>query len=102
LSPRRLGAKAGTEQETLVVNTLPSHGHGPIRATADSATQRGPGGQILASTASQDIYRDDEIDTSLSSSAVTNVGGSGPHTNLMPTLCVNFIIALFGIYPSRQ
>lgn len=102
LSPRRLGAKAGTEQETLVVNTLPSHGHGPIRATGDSASQRGPGGQILASTASQDIYRDDEIDTSLSSSAVTNVGGSGSHTNLMPTLCVNFIIALFGIYPSRQ
>lgn len=102
LSPRQLGAKSGTEQETIVVNTLPNHGHGPIRATGDSATQRGPGGQILARTASQDIYRDDEVDTPLSASAVTNVGGSRPHTNLMPFLCVHFIVALVGIYPSRQ
>lgn len=102
LSARRLGAKSGTEQETIVVNTLPNHGHGPIRATGDGATQRGPGGQILARTASQDIYRDDDFDTPISPSAVTSVGGSRSHTNLMPFLCVHFIVALFGIYPSRQ
>ena len=38
----------------------------------------------------------------MSGQSVTSVGGSQSHNNLMPFLCVNFIIALFGIYPSRS
>ena len=44
----------------------------------------------------------DAQDADLAATTIANTGGSQPHTNLMPTLCVHFIIALFGIYPSRH
>ena len=34
--------------------------------------------------------------------AIAPVGGSQPHTNFQPYLCVNFIISLFGIFPHRR
>ena len=76
LSERRLGAKGGEEKVTLTVNQLPSHG-------ADS-------------------YINDTPIQSMASSSVTHTGGSRSHTNLMPFLCIHFIIALVGIYPSRH
>ena len=32
--------------------------------------------------------------------AIGPVGGSQPHTNFQPYLCIDFIISLFGIFPS--
>ena len=49
-----------------------------------------------------DPYIQQNGTVSMNSNNVSAVGGSQSHTNLMPFLCVNFIIALFGIYPSRQ
>ncbi|WP_017328065.1 phage tail protein [Synechococcus sp. PCC 7336] len=100
LSPRRLGSKAGSETVTLTVNQLPSHTHNII-ATDNQGTERNPTGNIVARSGG-DIYRQATPDGAMASSIVTNVGGSRSHTNLMPTLCINFIIALFGIYPSRS
>ncbi|MGD2115233.1 MAG: tail fiber protein [Acidobacteriota bacterium] len=102
LSERRLGAKGGAEKVTLTVNQLPSHTHGPIRASGNPATEAQPENRVLARSV-VDIYIDGEPgDTPLSSSSITNVGGSRSHTNLMPFLCIHFIIALVGIYPSRH
>ncbi len=101
LSPRRLGSKAGTEEETITVNQLPNHNHGPVGASTDIGNLRPPGGKILARTTAQSIYQE-ETSSNMSPSAITSVGGSQSHFNLMPFLCINFIIALFGIYPSRQ
>jgi microcystin-dependent protein len=100
LSPRRLGAKGGAENVTLTVNQLPSHGH-PFQATTGTATSRDPVGNMPAE-ALADVYAEDLSPFSLNSQAITNTGGSRSHTNLMPFLCINYIIALFGIYPSRQ
>ncbi len=100
LSPRILGAKAGTEEETVTVNQLPSHGH-PFQGTAGSASTRDPVGNSPAE-ALVDTYVEDLAPFNLASVAVTGIGGSRSHTNLMPYLCVHFIIALFGIFPSRQ
>ena len=100
LSPRRLGAKAGTENETLIVNQLPSHSHSWKAATA-VAQNRSPAGNGLASPTG-DLYSTSAPNTSLRSNTISNIGGSRKHTNLMPFLCINFIIALFGIYPSRN
>ena len=101
LSPRRLGAKGGAENVTLTVNQLPSHTHA-LQASANPATVPNPQGEVLGETLTDRVYRDDATEVNMASSSVTNIGGSRSHTNLMPFLCINFIIALFGIYPSRH
>ncbi|WP_346897707.1 tail fiber protein [uncultured Roseibium sp.] len=101
LSERRLGSKGGAETETLTVNQLASHSHS-FNANSAPATTSDPMGAVLADVLGYNFYREDGQDTSLAPGAITNTGGSRPHTNLMPTLCVHFIIALFGIYPSRH
>lgn len=102
LSPRRLGAKFGSEEVTLTVNQLPSHNHDPVKASPNPGNQPSPNGRLVAQSSTVDFYRDDNPLNSLNPAAVTAVGGSESHTNLMPFLCVHFIIALFGIYPSRH
>ncbi len=101
LSQRRLGAKFGTEKETLTVNQLPSHRH-DWKASSGAATQTQPVGNALASSTGNIYNQNPSAKSNLSAKAVTSVGGSRSHTNLMPYLCIHFIIALFGIYPSRN
>ena len=102
LSERRLGAKGGSEQETLTVNQLPSHSH-EMQGVSSNGSVPNPQDAHLATNTTADIYAPAEtLDTTMASSAMSNVGGSRAHTNLQPFLCVNFIIALFGIYPSRS
>ncbi len=103
LSPRLLGAKFGTEEETLTVGELPFHTH-QLRAANVQANSTDPGGRAT-SKADKFSYRPGggfPPNQAMNSAALTRVGGSQPHINLMPFLCVNFIIALFGIYPSRH
>jgi microcystin-dependent protein len=101
LSPRRLGSKGGAEKVTLTVNQLPSHTH-PMQASIDAATTPNPENNVLAETLTTTPYIQDNLTANLNTNAVTSVGGSQSHTNLMPFLCIHFIIALFGIYPSRH
>lgn len=101
LSERRLGAKLGTEKETLTVNQLPSHGH-PLQASSELAQQASPEGNLPARSLTFDLYRQATPTSPMASTSIGAVGGSRSHTNLMPYLCVHFIIALVGIYPSRH
>lgn len=101
LSPRRLGSKGGAEQVTLTVNQLPSHTH-PMQASQQNALQANPQDNVLATAPSIDLYINDPPIERMASSSITSVGGSRSHTNEQPFLCVHFIIALFGIYPSRH
>ena len=101
LSPRRLGSKSGGENETVTVNQLASHTH-PIRATSATGNDNNPAGKLTGESPSVKIYAPAAANTDMATSVITSVGGSRSHTNLMPALCVNFIIALFGIYPSRS
>lgn len=100
LSPRRLAAKFGTEQETLTVNQLPSHSH-PLQASSTVANKASPEGRVPGTSSAFDFYQSGAPGVAMNSASVTNTGGSQSHSNLMPYLCVNFIIALVGIYPSR-
>lgn len=101
LSQRRLGAKSGVEQVTLTANQLPSHTH-TLQASTDLADQTAPQGNVVAQTATLSLYAQEPIDTNMSAAAITSVGGSRTHSNLQPFVCINFIIALLGIYPSRN
>ncbi len=101
LSPRRLGSKGGSENVTLTTNQLASHSH-DWNANTAPATGDAPQGKVVAEAAGPSFYKATGQTIDFASDMIANTGGSGPHTNLMPTLCINFIIALFGIYPSRH
>ncbi len=101
LSQRRLGSKGGAEKVTLTVNQLPSHTH-TLTVSQDVAGDSDPTGKVPGNSASIDLYHEDVPVLNMATAAITGTGGSRSHTNLMPFLCIHFIIALFGIYPSRQ
>ena len=101
LSPRRLGAKAGTEKHTLTTNQLPSHAHVQQGTNGDAETTN-PSGALYAKLGTELLYRTDGTTTQMDSQSVGGTGGGRSHNNMMPSLCVHFIIALFGIYPSRH
>lgn len=102
LSNRALGTKGGAENETLTTNQLPSHSH-TLRGTSSNGTLPNPGGNVLAtSTVLRPYAVGEPLDSNLASQTINNLGGSQSHSNLQPYLCIHFIIALFGIYPSRH
>ncbi|MGR8935953.1 MAG: phage tail protein [Gammaproteobacteria bacterium] len=101
LSPRPLGAKGGEESVTLTVNQLPSHEH-PLQASQGPATDTRPVGNAPAQAPAADVWSTRSPAVDMAADSISYIGGSRSHTNLMPFLCVNFIIALFGIYPSRH
>ena len=91
----------GAEEVTLTVNQIPAHTH-PLLGSLNSAGGASPTGNVPAVTQASTItpYGTDNPLTLLPGNAVTPVGGSQPHTNFQPYLCVSFIISLFGIFPS--
>ena len=100
LSERRLGSKGGAENVTLTTNQPASHTH-DWNANTAAATDAAPQGKVLAAGTPR-LFNPVDQNTDLASTTIASTGGSRSHTNLMPTLCVHFIIALVGIYPSRQ
>ncbi|MGR3811674.1 phage tail protein [Jiulongibacter sp. NS-SX5] len=103
LTPRTVGSKGGSENVTLTEQQLPSHRH-PVRISEDIATRPFPEGGVLASNAeTAAFYNQGSSSDSLEKmDGIADTGGSQSHSNLMPFLCINFIVALFGIYPSRH
>jgi microcystin-dependent protein len=99
LSTRQLGAKGGAENVTLTTNQLPSHTH-PVKGTNDIGNSTEPAGRLPASSNTIDLYVSTAPTVDFNAAAVPGTGGSQSHNNLMPFLCINFIIALVGIYPS--
>lgn len=98
LSNRILGEKAGVESVTLSVTQLPSHSHA-LLASSDVPVGASPAGNVTGQAAAK-LYRPGTPALALNAASVSSVGGSQPHTNLQPYLCVSFIISLYGIYPS--
>jgi microcystin-dependent protein len=93
-----LAETGGAEEITLTVNQIPAHSH-VLLASTGTANNTAPPNAVLAS-ALADVYVEDITAVNLSPSAIGSVGGSQPHTNFQPYLCVDFIISLFGIFPS--
>jgi microcystin-dependent protein len=94
-----LAETGGAEDITLTVNQIPAHSH-PFLASSGPATSSTPVGNVTAETASISLYIQDVTNTNFNPAVVAAVGGSQPHTNFQPYLCVDFIISLFGIFPS--
>ena len=97
----QLGEMAGTEQETLTVQQIPNHTH-PLTGTTGTGTETTPGGNLLAQTpGGVKPYLEQDADTPMSAQSITAAGGSQPHENTQPFLCISFIISLFGVFPSQ-
>ena len=80
-----LAETGGAEEITLTVNQIPAHSHALL---------------ALAQASTITPYGSDNPKTPISPTSISPVGGSQPHTNFQPYLCVDFIISLFGIFPS--
>ena len=109
LSPYAIGAAAGTEDVTLQVTQMPSHNHlvgvsnqvGSVADPTNAVLAQGNSGSNRDAVAVSN-YVSTAATGTLAPTTISAAGGSQPHSNLQPYLCVNFIIALQGIFPSRQ
>jgi microcystin-dependent protein len=97
-----LAETGGAEEVTIAVNTMPSHSH-PFLASTKTGTSSNPGGNVLDQTSGTiSMYIDGQApDGPMAAGVISGIGGSQPHTNFQPYLCVDFIISLFGIFPSQ-
>jgi microcystin-dependent protein len=97
-------SKFGVELATLP-KSIPTHTH-HFSGSTDEAQAKEPAGKVLAKVATNSLYYeeidDDESIISMNPNSIQSSGEAQSHTNMMPTLCINFIIALIGLYPSRS
>jgi microcystin-dependent protein len=94
-----LAQTGGVEAVTLTTQQLPAHSHA-LLASGDLGNQPGPAGALLSNSQGARPYIDDAPTLNMSPGAIGPVGGSQPHSNIQPVLCVSFIISLFGIFPT--
>ena len=94
-----LAETGGAEEITLTVNQIPAHSHAFL-GSATNGSQVNPNNTLLANSTVLQDYAVESPGASLAPNAIGPVGGSQPHTNFQPYLCVDFIISLFGIFPS--
>jgi microcystin-dependent protein len=94
-----LAETGGAEEITLTVNQIPAHGH-PFLGAATGGDQISPANNLSANSFNVTPYINQPPDGNFNAGAIGPVGGSQPHTNFQPYLCVDFIISLFGIFPS--
>ncbi|PZD94522.1 phage tail protein [Paenibacillus sambharensis] len=96
-----LGAKGGQEEVTLTVGQMPAHSHRLLARREQGNTSNPEGAVPAMSTLASYTAPGQPAAGQMHAAAAGPVGGNQPHTNMMPYLCVNFIISLYGIYPSQ-
>jgi microcystin-dependent protein len=102
LSPYVVGENSGVEIVTLQTTQIPIHTHGFL-TSLDAAASTDPSNQVIAQTSQIHMFTQDVTNRQLNTAkALTPVGGSQPHENMQPYLCLTFIISLFGIFPSQN
>ena len=108
LTPRTIGEVGGVENVTLLGNNVPSHGH-TLNATLNTGTTNVPGPALIAGNlASTDMgfyvhpSQAGYTPETLNVGTLPTAGGNLPHNNIQPSMGINYIIALQGIFPSRS
>jgi microcystin-dependent protein len=95
-----MGQMAGVETVTLTTQQLPIHSH-PVAASLNNAANSTVTGNVVGQVGATQIYREVPAASPMAGQACTPTGGSQPHDNMQPFLCINFIISLFGVFPSQ-
>ena len=91
----------GAETVTLQVSQMPAHSHS-LLASGTIVNVSSPGGSVLAQSTTVSMFSSAAPSPAMAVAAIGSTFGSQPHTNFQPYLCVNFIISLFGIFPSQN
>jgi len=105
LSTQIIGEKAGTESVTLSTAQIPVHNHLPLAANG-LGTTASPANAIFSNCSSTNVntyfapFDSNQPQVQLNNNTIGPTGGSQPHENIQPTLCITYIISLFGVYPS--
>jgi microcystin-dependent protein len=94
------GQMAGVENVTLTVSQIPAHTHVAGAGSANGVSDD-PTGRVPARNAAGVPQYGTTADTSLATGALLSAGGSQSHSNVQPYLAINYIISLFGIFPSQ-
>jgi microcystin-dependent protein len=95
-----LAETGGAETVTLTINQIPSHTH-PYLASTTPGNANSPQNNLAANgTVNISPYYDTSAKTAMGANSIGNTGGSQPHDNFQPYLCISFIISLFGVFPS--
>ncbi len=94
------GQMAGTDDVTLTTQQIPVHTH-PMVASTDPGNAITPDGNVIGALASMQVFRPTDANQPFNASSIQPAGGSQPHDNMHPFLAINFIISLFGIFPSQ-
>jgi microcystin-dependent protein len=107
LTPKVLGQTAGEEAVTLLTTQMPMHNHMVSAGNGQGGNASTPqnnfnGVYVDPNTGSAADSYSTSAATTMSPTAISTAGGSQPHDNMPPYQCINFIIALEGIYPSRS
>lgn len=96
----QLGEAAGVEQVTLTTQQIPVHTHTPL-ATTSVGTASSPQGAMWATSGSTQLYTIGTPSVNMAANMISPAGGSQPHENMPPFLCINYIISLYGVFPTQ-
>ena len=95
----QLAETGGSEEVTLSTQQIPAHTH-PLLAADGIGNTANPHGGVLAESSVVSMYQSGSPGAAMAPQSIGDAGGSQPHENYQPYLCVDFIISLFGIFPS--
>ena len=96
-----LAQKSGVEAVTLTTQQIPAHSH-PFQASTADGNANMPSGNVAAKATTVTLYYQAVPTNAMGPNSISSTGGSLPHDNFQPYLCLDFIISLFGIYPSQN
>ena len=96
-----IGQTGGVETATLTTAQLPPHTHALLASTTPAAIGKGPADALGASSA-MNFYGGGTPNVAMDPHAIASTGGGQPHQNMAPFVGMNYILSLFGIYPSQN
>src|SRR5262249_4813658 len=96
-----LGQSGGVETVTLTTSQIPAHSHVP-QGFSTQGGQAGPLNGVWANSSPATYFADTAPSLQMAASAIGSSGGSQPHDNMVPFLVINFILSLFGVFPSQS
>jgi microcystin-dependent protein len=95
-----LAETGGVETVTLTVSQIPAHSH-PFLGSTSGANDANVTNNVVAQSLQFNPYLNVNPTVAMAPQSIASTGGSQPHNNFQPYLCVDFILSLFGIFPSQ-